>query len=65
VADRRSSIPARRSRLIGRRRELADLRDRILHGDGRLVTLSGAAGAGKTALALEAGRELQPAVPDG
>ena len=65
MADRRSALPARRGRLIGRDRELVDLRNRVLHGDRRLLTLTGAGGAGKTALALEAARQLEPAMPDG
>src|SRR5215510_9364016 len=60
-----SALPARRTRLIGRERELARVRDQVLHGDRRLVTLTGAAGSGKTALALEAARQLAGAMPDG
>jgi predicted ATPase/DNA-binding SARP family transcriptional activator len=38
--------------LIGRERELSDLRDLVLRDDVRLVTLVGAGGSGKTRLAL-------------
>jgi predicted ATPase/DNA-binding CsgD family transcriptional regulator len=65
LAIRRSALPARRVRLIGRQQELEDLRDRILHGDRRLVTLTGAGGSGKTTLAIEASRLVEPAMPDG
>lgn len=51
--------------MIGRQDELTDIRDRVLHGDRRLVTLTGAGGAGKTALLLEAGRQIEPQMPDG
>jgi predicted ATPase/DNA-binding CsgD family transcriptional regulator len=61
----RSSLPARRTRLIGRETELLAIRDRVLHGDSRLVTLSGAAGAGKTTLAIEVARLLEDTMPDG
>ena len=60
-----SPLPARRTRLIGRADELLAVRDRLLHGDARLVTLSGAAGAGKTTLALEVARLVEDAMPDG
>ena len=65
MADRQSRLPARRARFIGRQHELTELRDRALHGDRRLVTLTGAGGAGKTALALEAARQIEPQMHDG
>src|SRR5215471_13786413 len=40
------------SRLIGREREIADVRDRLLDPTSKLITLIGPGGAGKTALAL-------------
>lgn len=65
MVDRRSTLPARRTRLIGRGLELDVLRDRVLHGDRRLTTLTGAAGTGKTTLALEVARRVEAVVPDG
>jgi predicted ATPase/DNA-binding NarL/FixJ family response regulator len=62
---RQSNLPARRRRLIGRAGALDSVRERVLHGDRRLVTLTGAAGAGKTTLALEVARQVQPLMPDG
>jgi non-specific serine/threonine protein kinase len=44
--------------LIGRDRDLGMLRDLVLHGDGRLVTLTGVGGVGKTSLALEVVRTV-------
>jgi non-specific serine/threonine protein kinase len=60
-----STLPARRRPLIGRERELDAVRDRLLHGDRRLVTLIGAGGTGKTTLALEVARRLGPHLSDG
>ena len=65
MAARRSLLPARRTRLIGREAALDDIRDRVLHGDRRLMTLTGAGGTGKTTLALEVARRLEAEAPDG
>ena len=51
--ERRSSeLPLLRSRLIGRERESAEVRRRLLDDDVALVTLTGTGGVGKTRLAL-------------
>ena len=39
AAPNRSMFPARRARLIGRDREISHVRDQMLHGDRRLLTL--------------------------
>jgi predicted ATPase len=65
VAPNRSSLPARRMRLIGRDGELAGLVARLRDREARLVTLLGAGGAGKTSLALEVARELERTFTDG
>jgi non-specific serine/threonine protein kinase len=60
-----STLPAPRTRLIGRETDLDQLRALVLHGSGRLVTLTGAGGAGKTSLAVEVARRLSPSFSDG
>lgn len=58
-----SGLPPDLTSFEGRRGELADIK-RLL-GEGRLVTLTGFGGVGKTRLALRAARELGRAYPDG
>ena len=53
---RRSSLPVRLTRFIGRERELAEL-DRLLVR-ARVVTLTGSPGVGKTRLASEWARRV-------
>lgn len=65
MADRRTNLPAARTRLIGREAELEAIGDLLQHADGRLVTLTGPGGIGKTSLAFDAGRALLDQMPDG
>ena len=65
VAHRDTNLPAPRRRLLGRDEETAAVRELVLHADGRLVTLTGTGGIGKTSLALEAARRLRTSMPDG
>src|SRR5437870_9721191 len=67
IGPRLANLPVRRGSLIGRDEDLATVRDLVLHADGRLVTLTGAGGSGKTSLALEVARGLLGArrFPDG
>jgi predicted ATPase/DNA-binding CsgD family transcriptional regulator len=51
--------------LVGRAQELAAIRQRLLEPDGRLLTLSGTAGTGKTRLAVATGIQLVDAFVDG
>jgi len=59
----RASLPIPLTSLIGREAELAQLIDCLRRG--RLVTLTGAGGLGKTRLAIEAAHSLSAAFPDG
>lgn len=57
------SIPSPLSRFVGRRRELDQLR--VLVSAGRLATIVGAGGCGKTRLAIELARSMTSAFSDG
>jgi non-specific serine/threonine protein kinase len=57
------SIPAESTSFVGRRRELAQTR--ALLSAGRLVTLTGTGGVGKTRLALRAAEQVRRFFPDG
>jgi predicted ATPase/DNA-binding SARP family transcriptional activator len=61
----RAVLPTPPTPLLGRERELADMRELLLRGDVRLVTLTGTAGTGKTRLALEVARGTLPDFPRG
>ena len=58
-------LPAAPNPLLGRRRELAELRELLLHEDVRLLVLTGAGGSGKTRLALEAAAETAASFANG
>ncbi|MFG2004461.1 ATP-binding protein [Spirillospora sp. NPDC048911] len=60
---RRGNLALRPTALVGRRAELTELRR--LCRPGRMVTVTGVGGVGKTRLALEAAREIQDDFPDG
>jgi predicted ATPase/DNA-binding CsgD family transcriptional regulator len=57
------NLPAPRSSLIGREREIIEIKRTLAMT--RLLTLTGAGGCGKTRLALEVARDLVGAYPDG
>jgi predicted ATPase/transcriptional regulator with XRE-family HTH domain len=59
------ALPVGGSPLIGREKELAHLVSRLRDHGGRLTTLTGSGGVGKTRLALEAARLAAPAFADG
>jgi predicted ATPase/DNA-binding SARP family transcriptional activator len=58
-------LPASATPLIGRERELKELRQLLGRDDVRLVVLTGAGGSGKTRLALEVARNSAPAFANG
>jgi predicted ATPase/DNA-binding CsgD family transcriptional regulator len=62
---RRHNLPEQRVRLIGREHDINVARQALLGAPGRLLTLTGAAGCGKTRLALELASEVLPRFPDG
>ena len=58
-----NNLPAQPARFVGRERELSELRRLV--ADSRLVTLTGAGGAGKTRLAIQLAAELLDGSGDG
>ncbi|WP_116213039.1 BTAD domain-containing putative transcriptional regulator [Streptomyces olivoreticuli] len=63
TAPPRTNLPAALTELVGRRQDVAQVR--ALLESGRLVTLTGPGGVGKTRLALEAAAPAADAFPDG
>ncbi len=60
------SAPSRfETNLIGREREIAEIKDLLRQNDVNLVTLTGAGGSGKTALAREIAAESESYFADG
>jgi predicted ATPase len=68
-ADRRidsgSAIPAPLTELIGREDEVGRIRETLLHGPARLLTLTGPGGIGKTRIAIELAGRVADRFPDG
>jgi len=60
---RRGNLPAPATSFVGREEELGHV-SALLH-EHRLVTLSGPPGVGKSRLAVEAARSVEPEFPDG
>jgi predicted ATPase/DNA-binding CsgD family transcriptional regulator len=58
-------LPALQTQLFGREKDSATVRDMILHTPGRLVTLTGTGGCGKTQLALLVAAGLADAFTNG
>jgi predicted ATPase/DNA-binding XRE family transcriptional regulator len=58
-------LPAPSTPLVGRERELEELRGFLGHPQTRLLTLTGTGGVGKTRLAIEVVREVAGLFPDG
>jgi predicted ATPase/class 3 adenylate cyclase len=55
---RPNNLPAQATPLVGRERELAVARDRLLRPDVRLLTLTGPGGTGKTRLGVQLAAEV-------
>lgn len=55
-----AGVPDVLTDLIGRAREIADLTELLTPGEGRLVTITGPGGVGKTRLSIELLRLLEP-----
>jgi predicted ATPase len=60
-----SNLPLQPTPLIGREREVEEVCRRLLSAEGRLLTLTGPGGTGKTRLALQAGADLLEEFEDG
>ena len=63
--ERSSALPVPPTRLLGRARELADIKARLKDPEVRLLTLTGPGGIGKTRLALEAAAQVPALFADG
>jgi predicted ATPase/class 3 adenylate cyclase len=59
------NLPIQPTALLGRAPEVAELRDLLLEGDARLVTLTGPGGTGKTRLSIQVAAELAERFEDG
>src|SRR3712207_5301523 len=59
------ALPSPPTPLVGRERELAEVRDLLLQRETRLLTFTGVGGVGKTRLAIQAARESADLFPDG
>ncbi len=60
-----SNLPAPLTRLIGRKQDIAAVRNALLRGEVRLLTLVGPPGIGKTSLSLAVARDVQAAFNGG
>lgn len=61
----RVALPTPPNELLGRKRELGELRRLLVGDDVRLLVLTGAGGSGKTRLAVEAARESASSFANG
>jgi predicted ATPase len=61
----RNNLPTQPTPLVGREREVAEVREMVHRTETRLLTLTGPGGTGKTRLALQAAADLLDDFPDG
>jgi len=61
---RPTSLPAPRTAFVGRKKEVAAVKELLLRQDVRLVTITGPGGIGKTRLAVQAASELIEHFPE-
>jgi predicted ATPase/class 3 adenylate cyclase len=61
----RNNLPLQPTPLVGREKEVAEVCERLSRPEVRLLTLTGAGGAGKTRLGLQAAAELTEGFEDG
>src|SRR5947199_1178764 len=62
---RSSNLPAQRTALIGRDREVEAVKELLLRDDVHVVTLTGPGGIGKTRLGLQVAEEVAQSFPSG
>jgi len=65
LASRPNNLPMQPTPLVGREKEVEDVRVRLLAPEVRLLTLTGPGGTGKTRLALQAAADLLEEFEDG
>jgi predicted ATPase len=61
----RAPLPSVSTGLFGRQDEIHQIQNLVLESRVRLLTVTGPGGCGKTRLAIEAARQLQPSFPGG
>jgi predicted ATPase/DNA-binding winged helix-turn-helix (wHTH) protein len=65
VEARRTNLPVQRTTFVGRKKEVAAVKELLLRQGVRLVTVTGPGGMGKTRLAVQAATELVGHFPGG
>lgn len=65
VVESNVTLPAPLTQLLGREREIQSVAQRLMDAPGRLLTLIGPPGVGKTRLALAVAEQLHPLFSDG